>query len=321
MSGVQFDKLLTGSLREAVYLRKEDKIDEARDKLYEACAKNDPLALFYLGYAHEFGGFGIDHTLKTEAWNIYHKAAKLGNVWAMARLIIFNQNREDYSGRILESNDGYALGLCMRSSQDFPIKDGDLSERLLKQEAENDNPFAQIAIIEWNLDDEFESLRFLISAVVWRNESAIFSYFAYLTRLRDTKKSKEILALGTSQSVRSCLRHYLYGCSNKVDSVRYAIRIHPREMNTHDLMDITHRDLDAQYVVGGFLEKRLDFAIHFNVYFVAGATEFFKNTNRTCQKAVFAWLCISKAFLTRDVRRYIAEMVWKTRTQASIWMK
>ncbi len=320
MSGV-FNKQLIGPLKEAVYLRIEGKIDDARKKLYEACDQKDPLALFYLGYAYEYGGFGIDYTTQNEAFGIYYKAAVLGSEWAMARLVVRNearQHHENFCNKIIESKNKYALGLCMRSSCEFPDHDREVANSYLDEEARNNNPFAQVAICEWLLPEEMSNyptaIQYLSSAISWHNESAFILYYALL--LRFNIKVNMIVEMGMKQSIRFYLKQYSRMSNlSRVDATKALLRLHPRIISSNDLKEAIGEDINAKYLCGEYAKK---FPFSFSYVHL---TDVFLSSNNNCRNAIVTWLLISKNFLSRDMRRHIAKIVWGTRYEAKVWLK
>ncbi len=143
-------------------------------------------------------------------------------------------------------------------------------------------------------------------------------YFHYLSRgNKDLSKAKEILALGVKQSVRGCLRCCMHDFTDRVVATGCGLRIHPTEMDMQDMNRLVQSDLNAQYLVGEVCERKP----HFARFFFYTYENVFLSSNDACRKATIAWLLLSKMFLTRDMRNYIAKIIWQTRSEATCWLK
>lgn len=314
---VLFIDRLKNELREAVFLRRDGKITEARAKLFIACEKKDPLALFYLGYAHEYGGFGIDYTIRDHAFLYYKQSARLGNVWAMARLLINNALTEEswsekFYLQIIESNDAYALGTCLKYGCYNFAKDKGEALRLLQQAANDDNPFAQVEYVEylrWDGALSDEDLIYLKTSFLWGNEYATTLSFSY--------SINDALLIGVKQSVRSCLKFFAKSDSNSLLAAECMLRLVPVECSYSDIDKRFADNKNALYLFGkAFSTNPVLKSVH--KPYTDNSKSVYCASNFACQKAVIQWLLLK--LLSRDTRRIIGEIIWQSRTNAVIWI-
>lgn len=106
-------------LKIALELRKEGSITEALHILKLAVEEqNDPAAMFHLGFAYRYRGWGIKEKDKEKALELFERSAQLGNPHSMAMYALClkrNNNgaaKKEWANKAIKSGNKFAVGLC-----------------------------------------------------------------------------------------------------------------------------------------------------------------------------------------------------------------
>lgn len=105
-------------LQIALELRKEGSITESLHILKLAVEEqNDPMAMFHLGFAYRYRGWGIKEKDKEKALELFERSAQLGNPYSMAMYALClkrnnSTGKKEWANKAIESGNKFAIGLC-----------------------------------------------------------------------------------------------------------------------------------------------------------------------------------------------------------------
>lgn len=289
------EKTITNeNLKRALYLRMDGKLPEALAKLNQACDEKHGYAFFFKYRAHKYGGWGLyQNYMKAEH---YRKLAVRENCpWVI--------HGDDY---------GMGMHYLMRPRLNSIYKIDDAIPNFEKALADG-HPLAAVEL--FCLDRTKENSNALVHAVVFGDEETQHRLAVNIKlRVRGGQTSEPWFIKAANAKHKDSMWELMnkYYFESRFRKAAYWF-MKLNELTVQLARRLTKsNDLRELFIYGrGYTDKFK------NVTQFDRALRIYRESTAKAKAAVLCFTCCK--FLSKDTRRVINEMVWKSREDPKIW--
>jgi TPR repeat protein len=309
---VWIEKLENANVRDALRLRMERKFPEAMAKLNLACEEGDGKAMYFKARAYWFGGWGV-HRDTNFARKVLELCRKAKCPWLMGK-----------------EGDVYGKG-CYYNNHNAPGNRAENKERarMYFQEAHNNgHPLAAIRLYYCRFLGRVAERKLLATVIHFGDEQTQQVYALLCMVVRPKTSRKWLIRSAKANHERSIVRmaENHYDLCNILLCAKYLIKLRERSyMLTNRLLhNIPEIDpwirLRELFMYGRAFHK---FPGKFDETTDQSALPlriFNESTTRAKAAALyFIGICQKYGLLSKDMRRMIGEMIWKSRYDPDAW--
>ncbi len=315
------------NLQIALSLRKEGN-PEALQYLEKACAQGDGYALYFKAKAYETGGFFLEKNWRLIE-SCYVASAKAGCPWAFSKTATYyvhgSVEHKHWIEKALASSDDYVSYLLFDGLETYVSSEKAL--RALKRAAKQNNVFAQYSLHFW-LKDKQEQMICLEKSAIYGDAEAQYSFALELHDLGDHNSAFSWYLKGAKQKHWYCYKRVAEYCLRRNNIVQSAVFF----MLYGEPLLIRHRlehrvtvdsiiRLQELFIYGKGLRRYPSLVQQIGSDVCAQSIRIYDQSTDAARKAALCFMWLSKGIkgLYPDVRRMIAQMVFESRTDPSVW--
>jgi len=320
------------NLQIALSLRKEGN-PEALKYLEKACDDGDGYALYFKAKAHETGGFFLEKNWQLVE-SCYVASAKAGCLWAFTKVATYyvhgSAEHKHWIEKAIASSDDYVSYLLFDGLDTYVSSQKAIE--CLKRAAKQNNVFAQYSLHFWAKDKQ-KQMKYLEKSATYGDAEAQYSFALELHDSGDHNSACSWFLKGAKQKHWYCYKrvaeYCLYGFSHVkknivLSAVFFMLFGEPLLIRYRLESQITKDSiirLQELFIYGKGLRRYPSLVQQIGSDICAQSIRIYDQSTDAARKAALCFMWLSKGIkgLYPDVRRMIAQMVFESRTDPSVW--